>query len=84
MTLALDPGFSSAAPAQSPDHPRTKAFETDAGAETLIWAAPILVLGLVLAVQTWGIVALTVFALSLVPVMFALFVYICWPFRPAD
>ena len=39
----------------------------------------IAVTALVLAVKTWGLVALTLTAVSLVPVMFVLFVWICWP-----
>ncbi len=81
MTLAADPGFAAAAAPRA--HARSKRFETDAEAETVIWAAPAVVLALVLAVQTWGLAALTMFALCLVPLMFAFFVYICWPFRPA-
>jgi hypothetical protein len=34
---------------------------------------------LVLAVKTWGIVVLTMVALCMVPVMFALFIWISWP-----
>ncbi len=34
---------------------------------------------LVLAVKTWGIVALTMTALAMVPVMFALFIWISFP-----
>ena len=34
---------------------------------------------LVLAVKTWGLVALTMVALCMVPVMFALFIWISWP-----
>ncbi len=85
MTLALDPELVQPALAKPvrPAHRRTKDFETDAGAELVIWAAPAVVLALVLAVQTWGLAALTVFALCLVPLMFAFFIYICWPFRPA-
>lgn len=35
---------------------------------------------LVLAVQSWGLAALTLTALAAVPMMFAFFIYICWPF----
>ncbi len=38
----------------------------------------------VLAVKIWGPVALTMAALALVPVMFALFIWISWPFSTAD
>lgn len=34
---------------------------------------------LVLAVQTWGLVVLTLTALCMVPLMFALFIWISWP-----
>jgi hypothetical protein len=34
---------------------------------------------LVLAVKTWGLVVLTMAALCMVPVMFALFIWISWP-----
>ena len=34
---------------------------------------------LVLAVKPWGLVVLTMAALSMVPLMFALFVWISWP-----
>lgn len=34
---------------------------------------------LVLAVKTWGVVALTMAALPMVPLMFALFIWISWP-----
>jgi len=39
----------------------------------------ILLTALVLAVKTWGLVALTMAALPMVPVMFAFFVYISLP-----
>lgn len=35
---------------------------------------------LVLAVKTWGLAVLTLTALGMVPLMFAFFVYISWPF----
>lgn len=34
---------------------------------------------LVLAIKTWGIMVLTLTALALVPVMFAIFIWITWP-----
>ena len=34
---------------------------------------------LVLAVKTWGLVVLTIVALCMVPMMFALFIWISWP-----
>jgi hypothetical protein len=34
---------------------------------------------LVLAVKTWGLVALTMTALALVPCMFAFFIAVTWP-----
>jgi len=39
----------------------------------------ILATALVLAVKTWGLVALTLTALCLVPMMFVFFVTITWP-----
>ncbi|MGA0541581.1 hypothetical protein [Neotabrizicola sp. VNH66] len=45
----------------------------------VFWFLPILILGLVLAVQAWGLAALTIFALCLVPMMFLFFVAITWP-----
>ena len=30
--------------------------------------------------KTWGLAVLTLTALGMVPLMFAFFVYICWPF----
>lgn len=35
---------------------------------------------LVLAIKIWGLAVLTLTALGMVPLMFAFFVYICWPF----
>jgi ABC-type bacteriocin/lantibiotic exporter with double-glycine peptidase domain len=85
VTLAPDlPTLPHRAPSRAP----SRARKTDEGARTLIPAAPALVLALiltlvlalVLAVQAWGLPALTLAALGLVPVMFALFAWICWPF----
>lgn len=45
----------------------------------LFYALPILVLCLVLAVKLWGLVALTMTALALVPVMFVIFIWITLP-----
>ena len=50
--------------------------------ENAYYAVVILITLEVLAVMTWGLVALTMTALCMVPVMFAVFVYICWPFPP--
>jgi hypothetical protein len=36
------------------------------------------------AAKTWGIFVFTLAALAAVPVMFAFFIWICWPFRKAD
>ncbi|MFT4150451.1 MAG: hypothetical protein QM656_09655 [Paracoccaceae bacterium] len=45
----------------------------------VFYALPILVLCLVLAVKVWGLAALTLAALAMVPVMFAFFIAISWP-----
>ncbi|NPD16237.1 hypothetical protein HOY34_13630 [Xinfangfangia sp. D13-10-4-6] len=45
----------------------------------IFWLIPVLVLGMVLAIQTWGLAALAMAALAMVPVMFAFFVAISWP-----
>ena len=47
-----------------------------AGVDNIFYALVIVVTGLVLAVNIWGIVALTMFALALVPVMFVMLVLI--------
>jgi hypothetical protein len=47
--------------------------------DTVFYLVVILVTALVLAVQTWGLAALVLSALGLVPVMFALFVWITLP-----
>ena len=39
----------------------------------------ILATALVLAVKTWGLVALTLTALCLVPLMFLFFIFMSWP-----
>ena len=67
-----------AAPAR-PSHGASKYSETDAAAETVLWAVPIVLLALVLAVQTWGLVALTLTAVTLVPVIFVLLIWITVP-----
>lgn len=45
----------------------------------IFYILTILLTVLVLAVKTWGLVALTLTALALVPVMFIFFVLITWP-----
>lgn len=54
----------------------------DAGRDInmVFYALVIALTGLVLAVKTWGLVALTLTAVSLVPMIFALFIWMCWPF----
>ncbi|PTE16014.1 hypothetical protein [Pseudogemmobacter blasticus] len=81
MTLAADldlPRAALSAPAR-PAHGASKHSETDAAAETVLWAVPIVLLALVLAVQTWGLVALTLTAVTLVPVIFVLLIWITLP-----
>ena len=51
-------------------------------AENILYAVLIGITALVLAVLQWGPVVLTLAALCAVPVMFAFFIYICWPFGP--
>lgn len=53
----------------------------DAGRDpdVILYAIVIALTALVLAVMTWGLPALTMTALAMVPVMFALFIWICWP-----
>jgi hypothetical protein len=46
------------------------------GVDNVFYALMIVVTGLVLAVNIWGVVALTMFALALVPVMFVVLVLI--------
>ena len=43
------------------------------------YVLPVFLLGLVLAVQTWGLVALTLTALTCVPLMFLFFIAVTWP-----
>ena len=57
--------------------PLTRAIEKDH--TTFYYLLVILLTLLVLAVQTWGLVALTLTALAFVPVMFLFFVVISWP-----
>lgn len=47
--------------------------------DSIFYALVIAITLLVLAVMQWGLVAITIVALALVPVMFALFIWICWP-----
>ena len=53
--------------------------EIDQDVNTIFWLLPVIILGLVLAVHTWGLVALTMAALVMVPLMFAFFIAISWP-----
>ncbi|MFE3837770.1 hypothetical protein [Pseudogemmobacter sonorensis] len=55
------------------------AREIAADVDNFFWLLPVVVLGLVLAVMTWGLAALTIAALCLVPLMFVFFVAISWP-----
>jgi hypothetical protein len=78
MTLAADPTAPLHAPALHA--PLTgKHSSTDRMAEMILWLVPVLLLGLVLAVKTWGLVALTLAALPVVPLMFVFFVAISLP-----
>lgn len=77
MTLAADLPVN--LPAKRHPNPGGKASPTDTGAELVLWLVPTLLLALVLAVKTWGFVALTLAALPLVPVMFVIFVWITLP-----
>ena len=45
----------------------------------VFYALVVLVTAVVLAIKLWGLAALTLTALALVPVMFVFFVVICWP-----
>lgn len=47
--------------------------------DLIFYVLVILVTAMVLAIQTWGLAALVVTYLALVPVMFAFFVAISWP-----
>ena len=47
--------------------------------ENAVYAVVILLTLLVLAVKTWGLVALTLTALALVPVIFALLIWVTLP-----
>lgn len=51
------------------------------GTENIYYALVIALTLLVLAVKTWGLVAITLTALALVPVMFAYLIAIAWPRR---
>jgi hypothetical protein len=81
MTLAADlpADLPRALPADRLHSPGGKASPTDSGAELVLWMVPTLLLALVLAVKTWGFVALTMAALPLVPVMFVIFIWITLP-----
>jgi hypothetical protein len=57
--------------------PLTRAIEKDID---LIWYVLVILLtALVLAVKTWGLVALTLTALAMVPVMFAILIILARP-----
>jgi hypothetical protein len=57
--------------------PLTRAIEKDID---LIWYVLVILLtALVLAIKTWGLVALTLTALAMVPVMFVLLIIIARP-----
>ena len=58
------------------------ALDISRDAENILYAVLIGITALVLAVMQWGPVVLTLAALCAVPVMFAFFIYICWPFGP--
>lgn len=47
---------------------------------TVFYLLVIFVTLVVLAIMKWGLAALTLTAMALVPLMFILFVCICWPF----
>lgn len=80
MTLAADPHMELSAPAEAHARPLSgKAASTDNVVEMILWMVPVVLLGLVLAVKTWGMVALTMFALPLVPLMFFFYIAISWP-----
>lgn len=79
MTLAADPQTDLALAAPSAPHPTGPQADTHRRAELILWLVPVLLLGLALAVKTWGLVALTLAALPLVPVMFVLFIAISLP-----
>ncbi len=49
------------------------------GVENIYYALTIALTVLVLAVQTWGLAALVIAALCLVPLMFAFFIWISLP-----
>jgi hypothetical protein len=51
----------------------------DRTADYILWALPVLLLALVLALKTWGLVVLTLTALVMVPVMFVLIIWITLP-----
>lgn len=60
------------------------ARDIDRDINVIFYLLVIALTALVLAVKTWGLAALTLTALAAVPCMFAFFIYISWPFRPAD
>jgi hypothetical protein len=60
------------------------AREISQDAENALYAVIILLTALILAAKTWGVFVFTLAGLAAVPVMFAFFIYISWPFRKAD
>ena len=58
------------------DHARSP---EDTTAEFLLWLMPTLLLAVVLGIKIWGLAALTMVALALVPVMFAIIIWITLP-----
>jgi hypothetical protein len=60
------------------------AREISHDAENALYGVIILMTVLILAAKAWGIFVFTLAALAAVPVMFAFFIWICWPFRKAD
>ncbi|WP_283178208.1 hypothetical protein [Gemmobacter sp. 24YEA27] len=55
------------------------AREIDQDVNNFFWLLPVVILGLVLGIKFWGMAALTMLALVLVPVVFAFFIAISWP-----
>jgi hypothetical protein len=53
--------------------------EVEREVDTIYYLIVIALTGLVLAVQAWGLAALVVTAVALVPVFFVLFIYITLP-----
>jgi hypothetical protein len=62
-----------------PRHAAHAPAKEDTTAEFLLWLMPTILLALVLAIKVWGIAALSMVALALVPVMFAIIIWITLP-----